>query len=275
MRKLYIYLILLFSTPVFSQVDTFMVENKHSFEIIDGKRTYNKNVVNQKTINRNKQVLREFFYDTTQQIKNYIYYYYRDSMMLSQEKYNSNDEMVSAIQYIKSGNERRERYYHLVNNKLKIDSTINHEYQNGLLINRTVLNSNEKWISKATYSYNGTLLSNINIVNHAKRSSSKQNVTEIKFSYDENNNKIKEEYTLSNSKSYYILFEYDSNGRLKCEKEYNSKNELNKETCYGYTKNNFINTITSKDINGKYTNYFMFERYLKGMQFGGIPTVFK
>ena len=279
MKKSFFVLALIISYFTHAQVDTFLVENTFSFKIVDGKRTYQKSVINQKTFSMDGILLREFDYDSLYKISSYTYYYYSDNQLKSKETYAANNQLKSAILFEKEDDNKKDIYYSLSDGKLKVDSAISTTSIANRIVSKNGLNSKNKWYYTDSYQYKDTLLTEVVRKIHPKRAVEGIVPMITRYEYDDNGFVIKTSYYRIEDDHEVLLAysenEYNDKQQLKYIRAYSNTEQLITETQHNWDSNNNLNSIVVKSGDKKVLKHLMIQQYLKDIDFGGIESVFK
>jgi hypothetical protein len=137
----------------FCQKDSICVVNCFKYSVIDGKNTGQRIIYKQKTFDKYGKLVREmFYYDTILQIKNIVFYFYKDKMLISKEEYN-NDNTISRINryyYNSSGYLTEEFVFEPNNNIVEKKLRTTFSYQDTFLTQKMVYDSKNKLVEKTT-----------------------------------------------------------------------------------------------------------------------------
>jgi len=85
---------ILISGILHAQEDSIKIQRINVHGIVNGKQTSGYYTKNQKTLTMDEQLIREInFNDSTKQIQDYTFYFYRDGRLFSEENYNQRDSL--------------------------------------------------------------------------------------------------------------------------------------------------------------------------------------
>src|SRR4030043_1105512 len=105
--RLCLILILFAAIPVTQAADTIKIHLTYLHQIPDGLHTQGYITINQKFFTPDDTLFREINYDRkTKQISNYIFYFYRDNRLFTEECYNAHDSLlfIRHFEYDVAGN---------------------------------------------------------------------------------------------------------------------------------------------------------------------------
>jgi hypothetical protein len=151
-------IVILFSPiPVTQAADTLKIQLTYQHIIPDGKHTKGYITIKQRFFTPDDTLFREINYDTaTRQISSYIFYFYRDNHLFTEECYNQHDTLlyIHNYEYDKEGNVMAVLTFERRNDQLTLVRKESNLYKpENRLAQKTTLQDGKK-IQKIRYAYN-------------------------------------------------------------------------------------------------------------------------
>lgn len=156
-RTLTTTLLLLFLALSMQAADTLKIHITSLHKIPDGRYSTGNIVINQKIYTPHDTLFREINYDTASyQISSYIFYFYKDDRLFSEEYYNGNDSLlyIKKHGYDPAGNEISLIKYEIVNSKLLPVEEYISTYGTGNKILQKTFKAGKKKAQVIDYLYN-------------------------------------------------------------------------------------------------------------------------
>lgn len=139
--------------------DTLKIHLTYFHEIPDGKNSTGYFTIDQKFYTPGDTLFREIIYDKkTKQISSYIFYFYRNDRLFSEECYNSKDSII----YIKkhdfdaAGNEITLSKYEILKDRTVLVEKASNTYDSGNRLLQKTIKAGKKNVQQIRYSYNET-----------------------------------------------------------------------------------------------------------------------
>jgi hypothetical protein len=239
-----------------AQTDSIRYQNMSVFEIRDGKKTASYFIKNQKTFTMDDLLIREIdFDDSTKHIQHYIFYFYRDGKLFTEEKHKANDSIQSIIRhkYFSNGLEKERAI--LERNKGKMKVTVKSTYTYDKAGQMIVMKENgpvKKSSCTTTYSYaSGHLVKEESIAknpadNIISRTTEYQYDQDGKLTIKSVSNRDKN----GNGTTYTETYAYNDKGRVKKTEVRNAENMISVVKNYEYYANGNIRNYYEQDVNG-------------------------
>lgn len=174
----------------YSQKETYVINTRYIVLFENGKKTGNKVAEIQKTYNTKGQIYREIIYDTSSTgIDGFIYHYYtNEGDKISEERYNSNDEIAQLVYYrYKSPIEYSISYYTVTANNPVLDSSCTIVTPGSKTIEKTYSDAKNKWVRKEVEKYQTDSRKRIaekTVEFHKKRGGNKYSRIYTRFMYN-------------------------------------------------------------------------------------------
>jgi hypothetical protein len=143
--------------PAMQAADTLKIQLTYLHYIPDGKHTQGHITINQKFFTPDDTLFREINYDSiTKQISNYIFYFYRDHRLFTEECYNAHDSLlyIHHFEYNPEGNVLAVSTFEMKNNMLTLTRKESNLYKPGNRLAQKITRQNGKKIQKIGYAYN-------------------------------------------------------------------------------------------------------------------------
>ncbi len=162
-RIFFLAILVFFSICPLLCADTVKIHITYKHHIVDGKFTRGMHVSNQKFYTNDGRLFREINYDdSTYQISSYIFYFYKNGKVYTEETFSNNDSLVNIIKYDydPAGNLMQKTIYVPGTEKLKISEQYNYKYNSRKsLISVTAYTENKKTgLTKYKYDLTGRLI---------------------------------------------------------------------------------------------------------------------
>jgi hypothetical protein len=155
--RLFLMLILFSYVPPTQAADTLKIHLTYLHLVPDGLHTKGYITINQKFFTPDDTLFREINYDsTTKQISSYIFYFYRDNRLFTEECYNAHDSLlyIHHYEYDKEGNVLAVSTFQTQNNRLTLVRKESNLYKPENRLAQKITLQNRKKIQKIRYAYN-------------------------------------------------------------------------------------------------------------------------
>jgi hypothetical protein len=155
--RLFLILILFTAIPVTQAADTIKIQLTYLHQVPDGLHTQGYITINQKLFTPDDTLFREINYDRkTKQISDYIFYFYRDHRLFTEECYNANDSLlyIRHFEYDAAGNVLAVSTFEMQNKLLTLTRKESNLYKPENRLSQKIIKQEGKKIQKIRYAYN-------------------------------------------------------------------------------------------------------------------------
>ena len=159
LKPMILFLIILFFSAIQATqaADTLKIHLTYLHLVPDGLHTQGYITINQKFFTPDDTLFREINYDsTTKQISSYIFYFYRDNRLFTEECYNAHDSLlyIRHFEYSYEGNILAVSTFNMQNNLLTLERKESNLYKPENRLAQKITMQNGKKIQKIRYAYN-------------------------------------------------------------------------------------------------------------------------
>lgn len=256
----------MFECNAMAQTDTIIAENIFKYEILDGKRTANKQVIEQKTYNLQGKLIRQIkFKDSIMEIEKYIAFFYNNEDLISVETFHGGDSLTELKRYSYESNGiiSYEFIYHGSFENMKLVQKSKYIYDDTILVKKVIYNRKNKWLKKINYTYTGN--KEIKSMQYRRESrddklKSKQKISLVKNGSPQSSEIIYMYYT-GETKNIHIEYQYDLKiNKIVKEIWTNSTDSVLKIIESSYSPDRIKKSELIVDASGKYIEFKVFKR---------------
>jgi len=249
-----------------AQQDSIKYQRTRVFTIIDGKRTEDAFVKNQKTFTMDGRLIREItFDDSTKNTLSYIFYFYQDGKLHTEEFYDKNDSLQSIILHKYSPNDRENETVRLewIKGKMKTSGRTVFVYDKaGIKIALKESGSRKKPFRVTTYLYSSGNLVREQCKEMKPSDNKAELIKEYEYGQDGKLNLIRttEKNGVDTLFTQTENFIYNQKGQLKTQEVKDPKGKVILSKNYDYYGDGSIRNYYEKDGEGKtllYNSYLM------------------
>ncbi len=269
MKKHSIFLIalVLFECTVWAQPDTIIAENTFKYQILDGKRTSGKHVIEQKTFDLQGKLIRQiFFSDSLMRIEKYTGFIYDNEQLISVETFSGSNDEIQEIKRYRYGPNHfiSEVYvYKRINDNIKLSERIVHRYNDTVLIKKEIFNHRKKWLERTFYTQEEN--KNTELTQYRKGYSANQIKQQEVVSHMENGNILRSEirnmYFSGESEEIQVEYQYqEKNNKVLKEIWRYGSDSVPKIKEFRYSRNGMKTGEFIMDENDNYIKFLVFER---------------
>ncbi len=267
--KKYLFLLIAvvaFESDLWAQPDSIIAENIYKYKVLNGKRTAEKQIIEQKTYDLKGKLIRQIaFKDTLMKIDNYVAFIYDNKNLVSAETFQDNDSILEIKRYSYLENDLLSNIdiYKRIEDKIKFAERIEYNYNDTMLIEKVTSNQKNKWQKKTNYTYNVNEI--IEYTQYKKgykddKLKSKEIISQIK---DGNilSSEIKKTYYTKEIREIQVIYEYDPVTSKVLREVWTSANDsVPKIIEYRYMPDGTKTAECVVNEDGKYIEFIGFER---------------
>jgi hypothetical protein len=260
----FIIILIHMSWLAIAQLDSIKYQRLKVFTIIDGKRTEDSFVKNQKTFTMDGRLIREItFDDSTKNTQSYIFYFYKDSKLITEEFYDKNDSLQYIIlhKYDPKGRETETDRLEWIKGKMKTSSKTVFVYDKaGIKIAMKESGSRKKPFRVTTYIYSSGNLVREQCESMKPSDNKTERITEYEYGQDGKVTLIK---TLEKNAVDTVItrtekYIYNQKGQLKTKEVKDPQGKMVLSKNYEYYGDGSIRNYFEKDNAGNMLVYNSF-----------------
>ncbi|MGD2034052.1 MAG: hypothetical protein PVF73_03275 [Bacteroidales bacterium] len=146
---IFLFISIVYNIGLTAQPDTIIAENIYRYKIKDGKRTKEKQLIEQNTYDLQGKLIRNIVFKDSLGIKAYTAFIYNNDRLISGETFDGKDDSVMEVirySYTPDGLVSEKKIYRKDKNELiKPEKTIRYGYRDTMLVKKEVRNAKNKW----------------------------------------------------------------------------------------------------------------------------------
>lgn len=279
----FILLLILMVNHAYSlTTDTVLIRLTNLYNTDEGKPSKRKVTIQQQFMTPDERIFREVnLNEETTQIDNYIFFFYKDSLLISKEKYNAGDTLINATryEYDNKGETVNIIIYKLKNDFLEVSEKTSIAYNDAgdLLTEKCYKDGKLSSIIRFSYDNQGHRIREVHKSRKPYAEGIKSEVKEFRY----NDKGKKESMTCSQINAqnelytYKETYSYDTTGLFITVETTDKENRLLKIHTYKYLPGNYISVEEETNQNGKITRSLRYDYKKHFMETGTQTSIFE